>query len=996
MGMARLSVALLGPLQVTLDGKPVTTFEYKKVQALLAYLAVEAGQPHSRASLANLLWPDLADAVARRNLTQALSSIRQSIGHTGRNDLFLTVTNEGVQFNLTSDTELDLAEFNTLLAACDAHTHRSIETCTACAERLGRAATLYRGDFLAHFSLGDSVPFEEWAQVKRESLRQRALTALAHQSAYHERHGHVEQATALARRQLELDPWHEAVHRQIMRLLAVSGERHKALAHYRSFRRTLTIELEAQPEPETTALYDRLRAAEYDAFGTTGSRARTNNFPSRLETFIGRDQELAQIIGLLEQPTGRLITLTGPGGIGKTRLAIQAAQQCAAMFADGAYFVPFGPVTSIDFAVTAIASTLEIQLHSASDPTGQLSQYLRGKELLLVLDSVEHLLSQQTSELTLTSLIANLLEQAPRVSVLVTSRERLHLSGERLYAVPGLWVAPATNTDQGQDCDAVRLFVECARRADPAFVLTAREAPWVVSTCQLLGGMPLGIEMAAAWVRVITCAEIAQEVQHNPDFLQASWRDTPGRHSSLRTVFEHGWQLLAEEERQVVARLSVFRGGFEREAAEQAAGASLPILSELADKSWLQRAAGGRYDLHELLRQYALAKLAASGEEDAARRRHADYYCALAETAAKLMRTADQKRWLDRLEANVDNFRAALAWSQTATGDAEEGLRLACALGDFWEVRGSMSEGRTWLADGLDCAGSVSPAVRAKAIGELGWLALFIGDTAAARPAFEASLLISRTIGLTWCTAWNLTGLANIAESRRDYEAAQAMWLESLALFRQSGDNDGVAYQLLNLGGLAIAQGDYQGAEAQLAECREIFQQLQDSRGMACTSLKQGILARTQGDVGRAAALYDKSLALFTDLGSKPDIARVHVNQANLARCAGDEDRAEILFRQALVICRDFDQKRLTGFSLAGLAGVAAARGQPKIGARLLSAAARVFDAVGELLGPTEQTEFDRDVAAACEQLGAAAFAETWAEGQVMPTELAIAWALGA
>jgi DNA-binding SARP family transcriptional activator len=459
--MARLSLGLLGPLRITLDGQPVSGFVYTKARALLAYLAVDADCAHQRDALVGMLWPDLPDTAARTNLRQALANLREAIGDARATPPFLLITRDTIQLNPRSDYELDTAAFTALLAACETHPHRRLVRCRPCAARMEQAIALYRGDFLAGAILADSVPFEEWELLHREQLHQRALDALARLADYHERRGDDEHARRYAQRQIELDPWREEAHRQLMRLFGCGGQRSAAPAQYETCRRILARDLDVAPAAETMALYKRIRDTPRSALRVLSSLSPAQgpesqnstlkiqnayNFPAQTTSLLGRETELAELGDLLENPTYRLITIVGPGGIGKTRLALAAAAAQAEVFADGAAFVPLAAISSATFLAPALLAGLDVGLQGQRDPHDQLLDYLREKELLLVLDNLEQLLApglshtaaENRQDAGATELLADVLRYAPGVTLLVTSRERLALPGEWLFDLSGL------------------------------------------------------------------------------------------------------------------------------------------------------------------------------------------------------------------------------------------------------------------------------------------------------------------------------------------------------------------------------------------------------------------------------------------------------------------------------------------------------------------------------------------------------------------------------
>ncbi len=457
--MAHLTISLLGPLQVSLDGQAVGGFAYNKARALLAYLVVEADRTHQRDTLVGLLWPEMTDAAARTNLRQVLTSLRDTIGSGDPAAPFLITTRDTLQFNPASDYTLDVTRFVALLDACARHQHRHVSRCPACAARLEEAVALYRGDFLAELSSVDSAPFEEWLVLKREALHQRAVEALANLARYHERWGDAARARQLLTRQIELEPWDETAHAHLMRLLAQAGQRSAALAQYETCRRILVEQFGVKPSASTKQLYEQIRdGLEPAAVSVT----RSLDLPIAATRLIGRDAEVSDLTELLADPARRLITLVGPGGVGKTRLAVAALTANAPAFADGAAFVNLASLNSSDLLAATLLGALGLSIEPPTTPEQQLIDHLRGRELLLVLDNFEHLL-------TGVDLIIRILQQTTKVTLLITSRERLALQAEQVFELDGLSLSGA----RGERADRAvrgRAVVHRAGAADAAQV----------------------------------------------------------------------------------------------------------------------------------------------------------------------------------------------------------------------------------------------------------------------------------------------------------------------------------------------------------------------------------------------------------------------------------------------------------------------------------------------------------------------------------------------
>ena len=489
--MAKLQLSFLGTFHVTLDGQTVTGFESGKVRALLAYLATQPESAHSRSVLTGLLWPEQSEDVARANLRQALSNLRRALGDQDSQPPFLLISRETVQFNAAADSWLDVVAFNALLETCNRHVHRRAELCTPCSRWLTEAVGLYRGPFLAGLFVHDSVSLEEWIILQREILQRKVLQALYQLAAYHERRGAYNEAYNFALRQVELDPWREEAHRQIMRVLVLRGERTAALAQYEVCRKVLEEGLGVVPAEETTALYQQIRSAQDDTPLRPDQLAlpstHPHNLPPQPTPFIGREQELAEVARLIEEQEYRLISLVGQGGSGKTRIALQVASEEIESFRDGVRFVSLAPVHSSGYLVSTIGAPLGISFSGQKDERTQLLDELREKEMLLVLDNFEHLL-----DAVAVNLLTAILQQAAGVTILTTARERLNMQGEWVVAVEGLPCPEVGGSELPERFPAVQLFLQSARRVNSRFTPTIEEEAAVVRICRMVWRVAVG------------------------------------------------------------------------------------------------------------------------------------------------------------------------------------------------------------------------------------------------------------------------------------------------------------------------------------------------------------------------------------------------------------------------------------------------------------------------------------------------------------------------
>ncbi|MCI0577457.1 MAG: tetratricopeptide repeat protein [Chloroflexi bacterium] len=803
----RLTIYLLGGVSFSLDGRPLAGFGSRTAEAVLIYLASHP-QPLPRSLLADFFWDERDEPHALANLRAVLSLLRKEVAD------YLVVTRDTVAFNHAADYWLDTAEFERRLAPLA----RSLPAPgdEAMAGELEAALNLYRGDFLAGFHLNESRGFEEWAALARERLRRLAGSGWQWLVDHYLASGQYAAGIACGERLLALDPYDEGVQRQMMWLLARSGQRHAALQQYQALRRLLSEELDVEPAPATTAVYERIRALAMPP---------PRHLPAEPTPFVGRQRELAEVERLLARPGCRLLTILGPGGIGKTRLALEVARRITerrlGQFLDGVYFVSLARLPSADFLTTSLAETLDFVFQGAEPSQKQLLDSLHKRELLLVLDNFEHLINEQSLDW-----LVGILTQAPGVKIVLTSRERLRLVEEHVYDLQGMRYPTSDSSGEAGNYSAVQLFLQQAAHVRPDFSPTDEDLAAIIRLCQLTQGMPLGIELAASGVRYASCAEILHQLQGRLDLAFGSWRNRPERHQSLQAVFEYSWLLLAAGEQAMARRLAVFQGPFDVAAAAAVTRGTPAQVALLYDKSFLQRADADRFDLHPLLRQFLAEKLAqAPAERDEARLRHADYYQQLLASAAG---QGNMERYYhslkSALDSNIDNVIAATVWLAERHDFSERRLVTLVERLNFYFLRHHRHE--KWkvvfhqIIQALQANGDNSYEERwliGHLAARMAYADIYLGAYQRARQRLEAILPEAYELenGALICACLRWLGLIALYEA--DFGAAFSQVEAAIeAVSAYDPQYRFVAYELL--GQIALAAG-------QLARTRQVVEQ---------------------------------------------------------------------------------------------------------------------------------------------------------------------------
>jgi predicted ATPase/DNA-binding SARP family transcriptional activator len=946
---APLQVQLFGPFAARVHGSPLAPLRSRKGEWLLALLVLRAGHAIDRVWLAGTLWPDSLEHQALANLRTSLKDLRRALGpEAWRLDAPVHAA-RGAPRGLALDlmgADVDVIAFDHAIARGDPAS-------------LERAVSLYRGPLLEGCA-------EEWVFSERQVREQAYLQARERLAAQALAAGDPGKAEGHLRLAVAVDPLRERTHRALMEALAAGGNAAAALQVYRDLRERLHRELHAEPDPETTALFRQLREQARSRADThprdaltsvagaaqpgPAAPARPGSLPASPTALIGRETELTRARDLLGCPDVRLVTLTGPGGSGKTRLALEVAADLLDAFADGVFFVSLAPIRDPGLIVSGIAQVLGVR-ESGSRPLRELlDEHLRAREILLLLDNFEQLLPAAP-------LVSELMAAAPGLKVLVTSRAVLRLRWEQELPVLPLALPDRKRLPSVEALSqyaAVALFIQRAVAVRPGFVVTNANAPSVAEICWRLDGLPLAIELAAARIKLFTPEALLARLGSRLSLLVRGPRDLPERQQTLRDAIAWSYDLLTEEEKTLFRRLAVFVGGCTLEAAEAICGAAgdlqidvLEAVASLVDKSLLLRddAVEGepRFTMLETIREYGEECLAASGEEAAIREQHAQFFLALAEGSDERsgLSTAERQdpgsgdgrqrgprgaAWRERLEREYDNLRAALdglvdaARTSAEPGRATElGLRLAGALWPFWASRGDWSEGCERLRELLALPVAVArTALRAEALCGLGALTeRQEWHVVSASPLYEESLAIWRELGNKRRIAELLDSLAFVCNIQDDYERQAALTAEALAIWQELGDPEGIAEARDSIGRMAYRQGEYARARALWEESVAIRQELGDRETAAGRLLDIARAAGLQGDRQGMRATLEECLTVHREIGKRDILDKVHYLLMHATYLLGDEEAARAHGWECLALAREMGQKRSLGSALA-------------------------------------------------------------------------------
>lgn len=964
---------LLGTPQVSSNRQAVRGFKSRKALALLCYLAARA-QPLPRSHLADLFWGDKPEAQGRANLSRVLNNLTTLFPNS-------ILANRDTLSLAPGAFSLDILDFQARQAQ-------------GTADALLGAVALYHDEFMSGLYLNDCPEFELWLVEERERWQQRMVSVLECLAGHYARRAQPEKALPFAARLLDLQPWHEEAHRELMRLLWQTGQRSAALQQYETARRVLEQELGVEPSPETWALYYQIRDAQPKV---VSAPVAPHNLPAYLTSFVGRETELARIAARLNNPDCRLLTLVGAGGSGKTRLAVEAARTVAHSFRDGIWFVPLAPigVGQTELLLSAIARVLEVRLAEENDKT-LLLEYLRSKQLLLMLDNFEHLREGS-------GLVIELLQSAPSVKILVTARESLELQAEWIMHLEGLNYPAAEHSAMHAAeigaYSAVQLFAERARQVNERFELDAETVPHVVRLTQVVEGLPLALELAASRMRMLRVDEIRAQVEKNIDVLSTTMRDVEQRHSSLRAVLDWSYAALSSAEQNLFQVCSVFAGSWSVEAAEyvaaetESAHKQVPALLDiLSGKSLVVRLNSEgpvRYRMLEPVRQYAYERLTQVGRVQETRDRHLEYF---AEWGQRI--TAEPFWWtkpgpLGIVQAEIDNLQSALDWSEN--GDPLDGICLLDFCSEAWQA---LVQTNLTVLHRVKFLVPRMPQIPHNRPGGLAakwmaWVAFHNGDIDEAKRWLQEKYEIAQEIGDRELESLYWYAYTVIAFGEQDSAASLRFADRALQLAHESGDLELLA-DMLRAAGMAYSRtGELETGRVYLMQSLEISNQHQDKQGAMATLVELTRLVYTTGDHAAAEAFARQNVELARADGNPYGVADTLTTLGDLEIARGDAVSGGEHLRASLEYFRRVGELYHFFRPLEAFARLAVLEKQPGRAVKLYGAAHVLREKLVRPASEWERQRIETQLQELRLTLDPTTFADAWTEGTRMTQDRA-------
>ena len=847
------------------------------------------------------MWPNYSNEASLRNLRQSLYRLRQTLQEVDPDlaNQLIVQDRHTVKLNAQA-VSLDTARFSSSIDAAR-QTDEPLP-------HLEQISALYQGDLLQGLSIVDAYAFEEWLNIQREVFRQQVVEALARLLNIHETHNNHDAVIATASKLLSFDPWHEDVHRQLMQAYLQTGNRSKAIAHYQKLQNNLSSELGMEPSPAITAIYKQIKTDSVPSFSTSPppKKIQNNHIPNPVAPLIGRKTELDEIIQNLQDSACRLLTVTGPGGIGKTRLCIEAAQRLTVQskfFPDGIHFISLAQIEHGDQLIPVVAQGLGITIQSRTKPRQELISQLKNQKNLLILDNFEQLLSTSNNA---ASFVTELLSSTSGIKIIITSREALSIQHEWVYPLEGLSFSKTSST--GLDIlnePAPQLFIQNARKFNTSFDPDTN-VDAILEICRLTDGMPLAIEMAATWMRIHTCQEIAESITHSLDFLASPFRDIPARQRSIRVILNSTWDQLTNEQQSTLMALSVFRGGFDIQAALFVTEANILVLSTLIEKSLLRRNNENRYFLHELVNQFASEKLIETGNKNQVHERHAHFYFAKLNKQAAEFRGPNPGDAAIHINRDMDNLRAAWNWSA-----AHANLQLLEMsmkdLAQFWIFTGANLEAEGLVQSAINVIQDLpdepyTASIHSYLASVLAWLQMGISKNDEAKSNLQLALELARRGNNIERRATALSLQGWLFQNQGHFKEAEIALNEACSIFKKTDNKHQLSLALIRMGSIYWWQNQLEKSLTYYERSLEIEQKLGSKRGINRAYGGLGLAYMELEKYESALEYLEKALQLDREIGNKPGIVRNVGHLGNIYQRKGEYKLAIERYEEALEV----------------------------------------------------------------------------------------------
>ena len=914
-----LSIYCFGNFKVELNGENISAFETDKTRALLVYLAVEAEHSLRRSHIAGMLWPDDSEERALHNLRQTLSYLRKALGDTTESPYFILSDRECIQLNPQANIWVDCLVFSDFLQTA-LKTYQSQNGNGLFHIRyLKKAITLFQGEFLSHFSIHKSILFEEWAILQREEKNLKAIRALTLLSIYHEKRAEYHQAVEYVSMIIELCPWDETARNRMIRLLGMDGQWAAAKSHFMVLKRYMKEQLSVEPSEDSIILYEQINQA---STGKTIIKpeypARDYSIPKNPTSFVGREDDLNTVMDLLVRPENRLVTITGPGGIGKTRLAQEIAGDFSGVFQDGVNFVSLIPAKNMDQIITLIAQTIGITFSDQSDNLEILLGHLRESKSLLVLDNFEHLMVDESN----IAFIDRFINTTKFLKFLVTSREILNLVQEQVYLLSGLTYPQnsSLSLELIQSFDAVQLFLKRTSQKLPGFTLTENNKVNIAQICGALEGMPLGVELAAATIYEQGIEKVADIYKNNLDTLETRMHNFQTRHKSLNVAFDISWELLTKELQEKLFGLSFFLDGFTVFAANAVAGVSASDLATLVSKSFLRMEMSGRYSIHEAIRQFINKKSLPAADPEQLMEKHACFFADFLSGIQTDLKNSGQTFALNNIQTELGNI--SLCWKWILDHNRVD-LMLKCidSLYQYFYIRSLFNEGITWFKQVVELMNFYpeDEQILGKLLWRLGSMACMIHNNQLVFDSLLKSQQILKRAGEYYELAYCHIYLGWAYQKEKDFDTAGQYTKLALQYFTENPDDNGLSQSYLLAGAIGNRQGDFNKSVQYFELAYSHSKKTGNPRNLMVIINRLADIACYEGNYARAETLFLESLKISEELDDRYNQAIMLNNLGTIFHIKSDYSSAKTYYEQSLQIAQDIGDLDGTALALNNL-----------------------------------------------------------------------------